>query len=601
MTDNKHFKILQTVASGGTAVMYKALQVSLDRVVAIKRLHQHLTTDENFTRRFVLEAKAAASLDHENIVRVIDFGVEESCYQMVMEFVEGESLKDVLDRWRPINFDLALAIVHQICKGLEHAHSKGIVHRDVKPGNVMLTKSGKVKITDFGLAKLTQGSSANTAADSILGTPLYMSPEQAFGESVDQRSDLFSLGTVLYELLTGRQPFASENYMGVIQNIIHKDIPPVRQLNPEIPPPVAALVMRALAKNREDRFQTAREFRLAIEGLLPGDGLQRALSALPALLERNTETRLLTKPTTVPARTRMSTSASWGSTSSAMKREQRGSRAWMAVVSFLVVVGGGAGFFYWPQIRALAVTTGLTPSGVVQEAGMSDPFAVAPYVDSTLQHTAAVDSTRADVEPMTAAPTDTASRTNTAADPPRASMVWAPPGSQTASPEPVEQQVAESKPTKTKSSDENAKLFREGYLSITADPACEVYVNGTYRGDASPSLRLTLGAGRQTIECRHPSCETYLETVTIVAGELSRRSVTLKRLRGIISVATTEGAELYVDGQLIGITPVMRPIEVDAGTHTVTIKKVNHYAWTSEVVVEANATLPLRITLSPRY
>ncbi|MCH7549833.1 MAG: serine/threonine protein kinase, partial [Candidatus Krumholzibacteriota bacterium] len=235
MSDSKNIKIIQTIASGGTAVMYKAVQTSLDRIVAVKRLHKHLTDDENFTRRFILEAKAAASLDHPNIVRVIDFGKEEHGYQMVMEFVEGETLKDVLDRWRPIRHDLALAIVHQILLGLEHAHEKGIVHRDIKPGNVMMTKLGEVKIADFGLAKLTQASHSHTADNSILGTPLYMSPEQAFGESVDQRSDLFSLGTVLYELLTGVQPFASDNYMGVIQNIISKELESVRANHSEIP------------------------------------------------------------------------------------------------------------------------------------------------------------------------------------------------------------------------------------------------------------------------------------------------------------------------------------------------------------------------------
>jgi serine/threonine protein kinase len=163
--DSKKYKVIQTVASGGTAVMFKAVQTSLDRVVAVKRLHQHLTNDENFTNRFILEAKAAASLDHENIVHVIDFGREGDNYQLVMEYVEGESLSEILERWRPIKYDLALAIVRQICLGLDHAHAKGIVHRDIKPGNVMLTPFGRVKITDFGLAKLTQSNTSQTAAN----------------------------------------------------------------------------------------------------------------------------------------------------------------------------------------------------------------------------------------------------------------------------------------------------------------------------------------------------------------------------------------------------------------------------------------------------
>ncbi len=621
MTDNKNFKVLQTVASGGTAVLYKAIQVSLDRVVAVKRLHQHLTTDENFTRRFILEAKAAASLDHENIVRVIDFGVEDTCYQMVMEFVEGESLKEVLERWRPINFDLALAIVHQTCRGLEHAHAKGIVHRDIKPGNVMLTKTGTVKITDFGLAKLTQGSNVNTAADSILGTPLYMSPEQAFGESVDQRSDLFSLGTVLYELLTGRQPFASENYMGVIQNIIHKDIPPVRELNPEIPQNVEALVMRALAKNREQRFQSARDFRYAIETIMGGDGLSNALAALPALLERNTDTRLLTKPVSSPTSTsshRKKSAAAWAASSSQIKRKQRASRAWFAVAAATLIVAGGAGYFFWPQLRAIGGFPSASTPANLQQSSVSDAAGIdlVPGADASVLH---ADSTHAAVADSVAAPADTtrvvqnvAGNTSTqASSDPRAPMVWTTPGSQAApasntppvtapAPAPADEPPA-TKPAKKAVEEEPAKVFREGYLSLTAEPGCEVWVNGTYRGDASPTLRLTLPAGRQTIECRHPKCETYLETIQIVSGELSRRDVTLKRLRGIISLATTEGAELYIDGNLIGVTPIMHPIEVDAGTHTVTIKKANFYAWTSEVVVESNETLPLRITLSPRY
>ena len=286
-------KIIQTVASGGTAVLYKAVQTSLDRIVAVKRLHAHLTDDENFTRRFILEAKAAASLDHENIVHIIDFGRHEDGYQMVMEFVEGESLQEILTRWRPIQHNLALSIVYQVCLGLEHAHSKGIVHRDIKPGNLMLVNGGKVKITDFGLAKLTQGATSHTAANSILGTPLYMSPEQAFGESVDQRSDLFSLGTVLYELLTGRQPFASENYMGVIQNIINLDIPPVSDFNPDVPSEIQVITNRAISKERDKRFQSANEFRMAIEDYLGVVRLTELGEGLIVLFDRSAKTEIL--------------------------------------------------------------------------------------------------------------------------------------------------------------------------------------------------------------------------------------------------------------------------------------------------------------------
>ncbi|MFH1755137.1 MAG: serine/threonine-protein kinase, partial [Candidatus Latescibacterota bacterium] len=287
MSPSKSIQIIDTIASGGTAVLYKAVQTSLDRAVAVKKLHPHLTNDPNFTRRFVLEAKAAASLDHENIVHVIDFGVEDESYQIVMEYVEGESLKQVIERWNPMPVDFALAVAYQVLLGLQHAHTKGIIHRDIKPGNILLTRYGKIKITDFGLAKLTQSQTQETAADSILGTPLYMSPEQAFGESVDCRSDLFSLGTMLYEMLTGKQPFADENYMGVIQNIINKSVPSPKRFNCELPPAVESILSRALSKNRDARFQNATDFRLAIENYLGALRLKELQEDLKSLLITN--------------------------------------------------------------------------------------------------------------------------------------------------------------------------------------------------------------------------------------------------------------------------------------------------------------------------
>ena len=617
MTDNKNFRIIQTVASGGTAVLYKAIQVSLDRVVAVKRLHQHLTTDDNFTRRFVLEAKAAASLDHENIVRVIDFGVEDDCYQMVMEFIEGESLRDVLERWRPINPEIALALVHQICRGLEHAHAKGIVHRDIKPGNVMLTRLGAVKIADFGLAKLTQGTSVNTAVDSILGTPLYMSPEQAFGESVDQRSDLFSLGTVLYELLTGKQPFASENYMGVIQNIINKEIPGIRDVNPAVPEAVEEIVAKALARNRDERFQSAREFREAIERVLGLEGLSRALAAIPVLLERNTETRMIPMSATAMAQSGVNPRKS---PSSAMARKRSKKPLWTTVGVAAAAACAAAAYFLLGPGTIPGFTTRVPVAETIQQSGLGDGWNTGAFGNAidTTQAAGAIDAA-ASVAPDTVAILPAADETAsaTAANEPASgttpAMPWidpatrpqAKPAAAETEPAPAETapepapKPAEPKPAKTQS--EEPERFREGYLLVTVEPSGQVYVNGVYRGLANPRLRLTLNAGMQSIECRTEKHAPYHETLRIIAGETSQRTVILQKLKGIISLATQEGAELYIDGALIGITPIMRPIEVDAGTHTLTIKKENHFTWSSDVTVEANATLPLRITLSPRY
>jgi serine/threonine protein kinase len=612
VSESPSFNIIQTVATGGTAVLFKAVQVSLDRVVAVKRLHPHLTQDENFTRRFVLEAKAAASLDHENIVRVIDFGVESGSYQMVMEFVEGESLKEVLERWRPITPELALALAHQILRGLEHAHSKGIVHRDIKPGNVMLTKGGVAKITDFGLAKLTQGNTVQTAADSILGTPLYMSPEQAFGESVDQRSDLFSLGTMLYELLTGRQPFASENYMGVIQNIIHGRVPSLKEINPRVPPAIDALVMKALAKNREERFQSARTFRKAVEAVLGLEGLSRATAELPLLLERDIQTRVLPRAKLEKG----STSAAWSSKSAATKHGSHGG-LWATMIVVALVMGGAGWWFLWPRARSTGASS-LDPAPGIQQATVADgvlDFIATPLstpdsasiatTDTSVAATSAPESTLAHAAATTAEPGGPSAPP---AMPWRAESPSKPANDAGASDKPQNATTTEAAPSapveaaKTEPKNEPVERpKRDGYLTLEVEPLAQVYVNGTYRGDASPTLRLTLPAGAQTIECRYPKHEPYTETLRIVAGEMSRRTIILKKLKGVISLSTQEGAEFFVDGEFIGTTPIRRPIEVPAGTHALMIKKLNYFTWTSEVMIEANETLPLHITLSPRY
>lgn len=611
---NKSFNVIKTVASGGTAVLYKAVQVSLDRVVAVKRLHPHLTQDENFTRRFILEAKAAASLDHENIVRVIDFGVEDGSYQMVMEFVEGESLKEVLERWRPIHPEFALALVYQILRGLEHAHSKGIVHRDIKPGNVMLTQNGIAKITDFGLAKLTHGNTVQTAADSILGTPLYMSPEQAFGESVDQRSDLFSLGTVLYELLTGRQPFASENYMGVIQNIIHSRVPSVREVAPDVPPEVEALVTKALAKNREERFQSARAFREAVENTLGPEGLQHATAGLPTLLQRDTQTRQLPRtknPKGAP-------SGSWTASSARKAKAKKASHAglWVTVAIVTVVLGGGAAWWFWPKFGSSGASN-MDPTPDVQQATIADgglDFVATPLSVPDSMAALATDTTATGVSAIDSALTSPTNGELTHMGPPAPpAMPWRAEPSASGPAKTADDKtqpvvvtttppVTEPAPQKTPpKSEEVEKPVREGYLVLEVEPLAQVYVNGKYRGDASPTLRLTLPAGTQTIECKYPKHEDYSERLKIVAGEMSRRTIVLKKLKGIISLATQEGAEFYIDGEFVGTTPITKPIDVSAGTHTLMLKKLSYFTWTSEVQIEPNATLPLRITLSPRY
>jgi|GEM_PF-643250 len=253
----RNFEIKELIATGGMAAIYKAVQISLDRVVAIKILHGHLAQDQNFITRFEREAKAAANLQHENIVNIIDFGKAEDVYFIAMEYVEGKSLKDLISTIKFIPLDIALMIGHAIIQGLSHAHKKGVVHRDIKPANILIGYDGVPKIADFGLAQ-AQDLTSVTVTGSIVGTPAYMSPEQAGGRKVDIRTDIFSLGVVIYEMITGVKPFSGENYSSVIHEILTVQPPKPVEANPLIPDEVNDIILAMLEKDAESRVQSVK-------------------------------------------------------------------------------------------------------------------------------------------------------------------------------------------------------------------------------------------------------------------------------------------------------------------------------------------------------
>jgi serine/threonine protein kinase/Flp pilus assembly protein TadD len=248
-----HYKILEKLGEGGMGVVYKAQDTKLDRIVALKFLPQHLTSDPVEKERFVHEAKAASALNHPNITTIYEIDEFEGQMFIAMEYCDGETLKRIIEK-EALSVKKVLDIGIQICEGLTIAHEKGIVHRDIKSDNIMLTPRGQVKIMDFGLAKL-KGATKLTKTRSTLGTAPYMSPEQAQGEEVDQRSDIFSFGVVLYELLTGKLPFEGEHQAAIIYSIINEEPQPVARFNNQVSAKLEDIVFKALAKDKDERYQ----------------------------------------------------------------------------------------------------------------------------------------------------------------------------------------------------------------------------------------------------------------------------------------------------------------------------------------------------------
>lgn len=255
------YEILSELGQGAMGVVYKAVDPLIDRTVAIKTINLNLSKDElaDFEERFNREAKSAGRLNHPNIVTIYDVGRAGHVAFMAMEYLEGRELKEIVASGEILQPERIAEIIAQVANGLAYAHEHGIVHRDIKPANIMVLRNGSVKITDFGIAKMSSGS--RTQIGIILGSPKYMSPEQVAGKPVDGRSDIFSLGAVLYELLTGKPAFGGEDstLTSIMYRVLNEIPPPPASVNPSIPGSFDHIVARALAKEPEMRYQSARE------------------------------------------------------------------------------------------------------------------------------------------------------------------------------------------------------------------------------------------------------------------------------------------------------------------------------------------------------
>jgi serine/threonine-protein kinase len=257
------------IGQGGMADVELALDTILDREVAVKILHARYADDPSFLARFRREAQAAASLNHPNIVAVYDTGEDDGRPFIVMEYVAGQSLRDALRR-EPVLPQRAAEIVRDAALGLHYAHERGLVHRDIKPGNILISDEGQVKVADFGIARAVSAESVTQTA-AVFGTAAYVAPEQAQGESVDRRTDIYALGCVLYELLTSRQPFSADSAVALAYKHVSEPPVPPSRLNPDISPELERVCLKAMAKNPSDRYQTARDFATdlsrAVQGL----------------------------------------------------------------------------------------------------------------------------------------------------------------------------------------------------------------------------------------------------------------------------------------------------------------------------------------------
>ena len=334
------YQVTHLIARGGMAIVYRAQDVLLNRPVAIKTLYPELSSDPQFVEGFRREAQAAANLSHPNIVPVFDWGEHEGTYFIVMELVDGTSLADMLRGGRTLTASHSATLMAQVAAALGYAHRNGVVHRDVKPGNILIASDGQVKVTDFGIAQAMSVEDQLAEEGSVMGTATYFSPEQAEGAPVDGRSDIYSLGVVLYEMLAGRPPFIGDSPVAVSSQHVHGTVPPPSEFNNTIPPELQAIVMEALAKSPDQRYQSAEDLRSDLIRFSEGQPV-RAAQRDVAFFGADA-TRAVTK--VAPGERTQAVPMMKGPRTD-IRRRRKGSGGVIVVVVLLLLAVGGLAYF----------------------------------------------------------------------------------------------------------------------------------------------------------------------------------------------------------------------------------------------------------------
>ena len=489
------YEILGELGRGAMGVVYRARDPIIDRVVALKTINLALTGAAlaSFEARFFQEARSAGRLNHPNIVTIYDAGKADGVAYIAMEFLEGTSLREVLDEQPPLSIPRILETIAQIARGLAYAHENGVVHRDIKPANVIVLKNRRPKITDFGIARLGE---ADGVGSERAGSPKYMSPEQIRGDvTLDGRSDVFSLGTVLYEMLTGKPPFAGETVTEIMQAVLEHTPPVPSVVDAHVPPELDGVVMRMLAKRPDDRYPSARSLFRELRRV--DENFSARAEHGPAGEARGEQTVIEPEAAVAAARTPVGPGDKTLVIGAAPKRPA----TWRRVAVLGAIAAAIALVAMIPlklQYNDANATRGAAAGApVVAAAPMPEP----PPVEAVAPAPERPAATPAPPEPPKKPAAPRAGRKPPPEPPP---VVVAPP------PPPVVV-VAAAPPS--------APPPQTATLMLTVSPWGEIYVDGKRRGVASPVATIEVTPGRHRVEIRNASQPTYMANVTVQAGD----------------------------------------------------------------------------------
>jgi len=588
LTKAGRYQIVSELGRGSMGVVYQGFDPVIGRTVAIKTM---LTEGlgpaefEEFKARFQREAQAAGVLAHPNIVTVYDFGEDSGVLYLAMEFLEGKSLQTLVEEQGILPVETIIPMYEQVCSALDHAHQHKIVHRDIKPANIMILESGLVKVTDFGIAKMM--SVGMTQAGQILGTPNYMSPEQVKGRPVDGRSDIFSLGVILYELVTGEKPFGGQNITTVIYKIINENPISPRELDATIPLGLTYVIQKALAKNPDERYQTCRELAEDLRNYrnLGGAAAPSAtvIVRVPPILTETVPTLTAPPPHIQPQTPQAPPPQPQVGEPQQVRplsvqvippvtRQRRGTSPVVWVVLTLLLVGGGGTGYYFLVHK----------SQDLHGTGPSSPSAAAPSDQATSTPSGAqvATSTTAPGQGETAA----ARGAGTEAPAPATSAATA---SEPAPQAPEPRSGEQAGPPMPPRGGGRAAAVQYGQLVVTSDPpGARITVDG--RTDSSwvtPHTFRDLSAAVHSVSLAKDGYSEVERSVTVEGGRTATLHASLAIPSGEISIETKPpGVEVLIDGQPVGLSPVRK--SVGLGQHSYTLRMAGRDPYTSTFEVK---------------
>ena len=503
------YVIVEEIGQGAMGVVYKAVDPLIDRTVAIKTINLDLSKEEleNFEKRFQREVQSAGKLNHPNIVTVYDVGRTEGVAYMAMEFLEGKELREILDSGVVLPIEKITHIASQVAEGLGFAHERGIVHRDVKPANVMVMKNGLVKITDFGIAQMS--SASRTMSGMVMGSPKYMSPEQVVGQAVDGRSDIFSLAVVLYEMLTGKTPFSGDNISAIMYQILNDEPIPPKAFNQSIPDSINHIVLKALAKHPDKRYQNAKDMARDLKRYksmdVPADGESPPLSEP---MERRSKPRDSSIDATQLMPSMLLTDGTTKTNKNALHRD-----GWWNTQRFLIYAAIPAMIVTFAAVVTLSKTRNME-SPVEPPLALAKPLAVKSepvLAPPPTQLTEKLDATPSKEQKLLVPASVLAEKTA----PPDLTLE-----AKTAAKEKARlkrEQAKLANAENAKKSEDATKINANQLSSVTLaiSPWGEVFVDGNRQGVSPPLRELKLAPGIHTILIVNETFKPYSKTIDV--------------------------------------------------------------------------------------